>query len=50
MAIKKENTIIQVILPKQLKQKLEAQAQKDNRSLSNYIAHLLQQNCLKISK
>jgi predicted HicB family RNase H-like nuclease len=47
MAIKKENTIIQVIISKEIKEQIEDKAKKDNRSLSNYIAHLLEQNCLK---
>lgn len=42
MAIGKDKTQFPLILPKNLKATLEEKAQKENRSLSNYIVYLLQ--------
>jgi len=41
MALSKDQTIIQVIVPKQFKKELTKVAKKNNRSLSNYIYHFL---------
>ena len=42
MSISNENTRIQITLPKELKEKLEKKAKKDNRSVSNYVVKLIQ--------
>lgn len=42
MSISKENTRIQVTLPKELKEKLEKKAKEDGRSVSNYVVMLIQ--------
>lgn len=42
MSISKENTRIQVTLPKKLKEKLERKAKEDGRSVSNYVVMLIQ--------
>lgn len=42
MSISKENTRIQVTLPKELKEKLEKKAKENNRSVSNYVVKLIQ--------
>lgn len=42
MSISKENTRIQVTLPKELKKKLEKKAKEDGRSVSNYVVMLIQ--------
>lgn len=44
MSISKENTRIQVTIPKKLKEKLEEKAMQDNRSVSNYIVKLIQED------
>jgi len=44
MAVKKDNTRIQVTIPKDLKIQLEQKAKEDNRSVSNYIVKLIQDN------
>ena len=42
MSISKENTRIQVTLPKELKEKLEKKAKEDGRSVSNHVVMLIQ--------
>lgn len=42
MAISKENTRIQVTIPKKLKEQIEEKAKLENRSVSNYIVTLIQ--------
>lgn len=42
MAISKDNTRIQVTISKELKERLELKAKLDNRSVSNYIVKLIQ--------
>ena len=44
MAISKENTRIQVTIPKDLKKQLEEKARAENRSVSNYIVTLIQKD------
>lgn len=41
MAISKDNTRVLVTMPKELREKLEKEAEKENRSLSNYIVTVL---------
>lgn len=41
MAISKDNTRVQVTMPKDVKENIEAKATKSNRSLSNYILNLI---------
>lgn len=41
MSISKESSVIQVILPKELKKQLEQKAKKENRSVSNYVLTLI---------
>jgi len=42
--VSKDNTRIIVSLPKALKQQLEELAKNENRSLSNYILHILKEH------
>jgi len=42
MAIKENNTRIQITISKDLKIQLEQKAKEDNRSVSNYIIKLIQ--------
>ena len=44
MAISKENTRIQVTMPKKLKEQIEEKAKLENRSVSNYIVTLIQKD------
>ena len=44
MAISKENTRIQVTIPKNLKEQIEEKAKLENRSVSNYIVTLIQKD------
>ena len=44
MAISKENTRIQVTIPKKLKEQIEEKAKLENRSVSNYIVTLIQKD------
>lgn len=44
MPVSKENSIIQVIIPKQLKKELEEKANKENRSISNYVLTLIKKD------
>jgi hypothetical protein len=41
MSISKDNSIIQVIIPKHLKSQLEEKAKKESRSVSNYVLTLI---------
>lgn len=42
MAINKEkNTRIVITLPKEIKEKIQIQANKDNRTMTNYIVNLI---------
>lgn len=41
MTISKDNTRVLVTIPKELREELEEEAAKENRSLSNYIQTLL---------
>lgn len=41
MAVAEDNTRVQVTMPKELRKELEEEAKKENRSLSNYIVHIL---------
>jgi len=41
MTISKDNSIIQVIIPKHLKTQLEEKAKKENRSVSNYVLTMI---------
>ena len=49
MAISKENTRIQVTIPKDLKKQLEEKAKLENRSVSNYIVTLIQKDLVNSS-
>jgi hypothetical protein len=42
MAIAIDNTRIQITIPKELKIQLEQKSKEDNRSVSNYIVKLIQ--------
>jgi hypothetical protein len=42
MSVKENNTRIQITISKELKKQLEEKAKKDNRSTSNYIVKLIQ--------
>jgi hypothetical protein len=44
MAISKNNSVVQVIIPKELKKQLEEKADKENRSVSNYVVTLIQKD------
>jgi len=44
MAISKENSVIQVIIPKNTKKQLEEKANKENRSVSNYVLNLIKKD------
>lgn len=44
MSISKDNVRFIFTMPKELKEVLEEQAKKENRSLSNYIVTILQQH------
>ena len=44
MAISKENTRIQVTIPKNLKEQIEEKAKLENGSVSNYIVTLIQKD------
>ena len=44
MAISKENTRIQVTIPKKLKEQIEEKAKLENRSVNNYIVTLIQKD------
>ncbi|MBA4495256.1 hypothetical protein ACFO25_00215 [Paenactinomyces guangxiensis] len=43
MTVSKENTRVQVTMPKTLREALEKEAENDSRTLSNYIVHILLQ-------
>lgn len=43
--IKEENTMISVIIPKVLKEKLIKEAEYEDRSLSNLVAKILREHC-----
>lgn len=47
MAISDKNTTMLVIIPKDLKEKLERKAKENNRSVSNYVVTLIQKDCLE---
>lgn len=42
--ISKDNTRIQITLPKELKKKLEKKAKEDGRSVSNYVVKLIKED------
>ena len=44
MSISKDKSIIQVIIPKEIKKQLEEKANKENRSVSNYVLTLIQKD------
>lgn len=41
MAVSKESTRILIVLPKDVKARLESKAKKSNRSMSNYVLNLI---------
>lgn len=41
MAVSKESTRILIVLPKEVKAKLESKAKESNRSMSNYVLNLI---------
>lgn len=50
MAISNENTRIQITLPKDIKKQLEIKANKNNRSVSNYVLTLILKDLDKLNQ
>ena len=50
MAIKKENDRLTIIINKELKNKLSEVAESDGRSISNYVAKLIDKHIQDIKK
>mgnify|MGYP000403941175 CR=1 FL=1 len=44
MVISKKNTRVTITIPKELKRELEEKAKQENRTLSNYIVHILKKH------
>lgn len=47
MGVEKEKTLVSVYIPKKLKEALEKQAEKENRSLSNLLAIVIKDYATK---
>lgn len=50
MAVAKDNTRIQVTIPKKIKKQLEKKAEENHRSVSNYVASLIIEDLKDYSK
>lgn len=50
LTISKNNDIISVVVPREIKQKIKELAEKENRSIANYVATILKEHIEKIEK